>query len=95
MRRTYSMKEFAQLRQQMAELPPGVMLFVDDVTLEPAQLREIEEDSMFIVICGYENNDVHRFYCIARHADRAAAIAKVVELVKHMGGTNITQHSVS
>lgn len=95
MRRTYSAKEFARLRQEMVKLPPGGMLFVLNVNMQPAQLREIEQDSTFIVICGYENSDTQQFYCIARHADRAAAVAKVVEMVQQMGGTNITQQHVS
>ena len=85
----YSFEDFATLRGKMRTLPHGQLLFIADRSLQPEQLRELDADDDFTVICARENHGAQLFYCIAHSSDTQLALGVVKNLIESEGGSDI------
>jgi hypothetical protein len=85
----YSAEEYAVLRENMALLPPGQLIFITDRELEPAQLTELNAMKDFMLVVGRENSGDGHFYCIAHVEDTQLALETSAKLIKGIGGMNM------
>ena len=90
----YSYEDFTKLREEMAKLKPGRLLFILD-NLQPAQLRVLDANKAFVVVSGRENKGAQSFYCIARADDLELALAMASRVIEVIGGTNINVSKVN